>query len=108
MPRLIRKLVPVKFLRNPDYRLPDGSWVRFPDQIWIENDKRVQTPEQTLLLQQQKRIADLEKVCSSTLQSLIVFQSEVVRHDGIVPAWTCDCIDQLQRSLEKFKSEEES
>lgn len=53
-------LIPVDYLQNPDYENSDGTWTRYPSQLFIESDIRKQTAQETILLQYKSRVEALE------------------------------------------------
>jgi len=57
----MRSLIPVSFLENADYPNPDGSFTRFPEQIWIEGDIAKQSAEHVLILQYKNLLEEVSK-----------------------------------------------
>lgn len=62
----MRSLIPVSFLENADYPNPDGSFTRFPEQIWIEGDIAKQSAEHVLILQYKKLLEEVSKDLESS------------------------------------------
>jgi len=62
----MRNLIPVGFLKDADYKNDDGTWTRFPDQLWIESEVKKQTAEQVLILQYKDLLEQSAKMIENT------------------------------------------
>ncbi len=51
----------VNLLKNADYENKDGSWTRFPSQLWISDKVENQNAEQAVLLQYVAKVQELEE-----------------------------------------------
>lgn len=64
------KLIPVSFLKKADYQNADGSFTRFPDQIWIDKDITKQSAEHVLVLQYKDVIEKVSEMIKDTRKEL--------------------------------------